>query len=70
MYLLICTLHEPDFILTAPYFIKPLESRLSHAVLGKIKIFSVFLIHILLRPSAPSLCFLVSLVSEFSIVTS
>lgn len=35
MYLLILKLYEPDFIMMIPYYIKPLESSLSPAVLGK-----------------------------------
>ena len=40
IYLLIFKLDEPDVILMLSHFIKPLESRLSPAVLGKVKIFS------------------------------
>ena len=72
IYLLIFKLDEPDVILTIHYFIKPRESRLSHyAVSGKVKIFFIFLIHEALLPGVPqSLCFLASLVSQFSIIIS
>ena len=72
IYLLIFKLDEADVILTIHYFIKPRESRLSHyAVSGKVKIFFIFLIHEALLPGVPqSLCFLASLVSQFSIIIS
>ena len=72
IYLLIFKLDEADVILTILYFIKPRESRLSHyAVSGKVKIFFIFLIHEALLPGVPqSLCFLASLVSQFSIIIS
>ena len=71
IYLLIFKLDEPDVILMLSHFIKPLESRLSPAVLGKVKIFFVCLIHESLLPHLlESLYFPASLVSQFSITIS
>ena len=71
IYLLIFKLDEPDVILMLSHFIKPLESRLSPAVLGKVKIFFVCLIHESLLPHLlESLYFPESLVSQFSITIS
>jgi len=45
IYLLIFQLDEPDVILMLSHFIKALENRVSPAVLGKVKIFFICLIH-------------------------
>lgn len=71
IYLLIFKWDEPDVILMLSHFIKPLESRLSPAVLGKVKIFFICLIHESLLPHLlESLYFPASLVSQFSITIS
>lgn len=70
IYLLIFKWDEPDVILMLSHFIKPLESRLSPAVLGKVKIFFICLIHESLLPRLlESLCFPALLVSQFSLRT-
>lgn len=68
IYLLIFKWDEPDVILMLSHFIKPLESRLSPAVLGKVKIFFICLIHESLLPrllesSVSQHCWFHSLVS-------
>lgn len=62
IYLLIFKLDEPDVILILSHFIKSVESRLFPAVLGKVKLFFVCLIHESFLPHLlESLCFPASL---------
>ena len=62
IYLWIFKLDEPDVILILSHFIKSVESRLFPAVLGKVKLFFVCLIHESFLPHLlESLCFPASL---------